>query len=232
LYAYCLMGNHYHRLVKTPEAKVKMRSQSAAPSAEAFVRAFVAIAMGKDVRARLTETMGSLQRAGAHVAWVAPANIHLSLAFLGNVTWDMVPLIGAALDEAAAACAPFSLAVAEVGSFGSARSPRVIWAGVRESPALRELQGRVARGIMALGLTIEEREYRPHLTLGRVRSSRGRDELVQAMAAVAGQEFGRIEAREVLLMKSRLLPAGAEHSVVHRAPCATADAAGSPRGAP
>ena len=193
-----------------------------ASSSDPFVRAFVAIEIGADVRAKLAAVLESLRETQAHVGWVPAPNIHLSLAFLGNVTREMVPLIGAALDEAVSAARPFAFDVSGLGQFGSRQSPRVIWAGVRECTDLMRLQERVAAGLTALGLALEEREYHPHLTLGRVRSPRGREDLAHAMEVAGAVVFGRVAASEVVLMQSRLMPAGARYSVLHRARCGLA----------
>jgi 2'-5' RNA ligase len=193
---------------------------AAAETAAPFVRAFVAVAVGAAVREALAKVLETLKASRARVAWVAPGNLHLSLAFLGNVPGTMLPLLGMALDEAAAPVAPFSFDAAGVGAFGSIRSPRVVWAGVRPCPALMILQQRVADGLAGIGVELETREYRPHLTLGRVRAPHGRERLAAALQAVRETEFGAVRVGEIVLMRSELRPEGARYTPLHRAPCA------------
>jgi 2'-5' RNA ligase len=204
------------RIVAKTEEKIPMPPSS---DSSPFVRAFVAIEIGEDVRRRLAEAQDRLRRASAHVAWVPPQNIHVSLAFLGDIPREtIVPKVAAALDKAAGPVSPFGFDVAELGTFGSRRSPRVIWAGVHGEEPLKALHGRVYAALAVLGLRLDEREFAPHLTLGRVRSPRGVEDLMKAIAALGQPAFGRVETTRVLLMRSTLLPSGAEYAVLHESP--------------
>ena len=181
------------------------------------VRAFVGLSIGEEIRARLKEVQCALRRCGAHVGWVAPDNIHLTLAFLGEVSRDGLSPICAGLDAMAPSCAPFSISVTGVGWFGG-RRPRVIWAGVHESSgALATLQRRVAELCLASGVRLDERGFQPHLTIGRARSSRGGEDLARALADWRALELGRWEVRDVRLMRSELLPGGPRYTELHLA---------------
>jgi len=184
-------------------------------TASPFVRAFAAVPIPEAVRTTLAAVQQRLRATRAHVGWVPPPNIHLSLAFLGSVERSALPLLALALDTAAGACVSFAVRVAELGTFGSTRSPRVIWAGVEPADALHALQRRVAAAIEECGVALEPRPYRPHLTLGRVRSPRGRQALVAALAAEPPLDAGVLPVNRVRLMQSVLSSAGARYSVLH-----------------
>jgi 2'-5' RNA ligase len=183
-----------------------------------FVRAFVALDLAPPVRERLGALTVELRRAGAHVAWVPPGNLHVSFVFLGAVKAADVPVIAAALDEAVADQPAFSFEVAALGTFGSPRSPRVIWAGVSDPAPVIRLQAAVAAALRALDYALESRPYRPHVTLGRVRSPRGRAALLQALETRRTAAFGATTAGAVRLMRSEIDPAGSRYSVLHEAP--------------
>jgi RNA 2',3'-cyclic 3'-phosphodiesterase len=182
-----------------------------------FVRTFLAIEISESLRASLAEAQAVLRRSSADVAWVRPAAIHLSLHFLGDVVSGRVALLAEAIDRAAAECFRFEFQSAGVGYFGSARSPRVLWAAVAPSAALSDLHRRAGEALRELGLPLDERLYRPHLTLGRVRSARGSVDLMKAVVSMADRAFGDASVSEVVLFRSRLLPQGAEHLPLHRA---------------
>jgi RNA 2',3'-cyclic 3'-phosphodiesterase len=97
---------------------------------------------------------------------------------------------------------------------GSARKPRVLWVGVSgDTDALGRLQRRIADETRTWG-EIEAREFRAHLTLGRVKdgsepAARG---IAQRAQTLTCGELGRWRAGEVLLMRSELSPAGARHA--------------------
>ena len=183
-----------------------------------FVRAFIAVAIGEDVRQALAGAQARLKSSRAHVGWVAPDHIHLTLAFLGETPASRLPELRAGLDTIATETLPFGFAVQDLGSFGGNR-PRVVWAGVvlEDAAPLSALQGRVVAMLKTMGLPTEDREFHAHLTLGRTRSSRGSEELVRYLAEFKGRAFGRVDVSQILLMRSQLRPEGPVYSVLHSA---------------
>ena len=187
---------------------------------DAVLRAFVAAPVPADVRAALEQERARLQQAGARVGWVAPANIHVTLLFLGYIGGSQIPELAAALDAAAAACAPFTLAAAGLGYFGPPRSPRVLWAGLHDPEhKLAALQGDIEGRVRALGLPTEDRPFHPHLTLGRVRPGgrAGLPALAAALEQANRTPYGLVEVDRVLLLQSHLDPQGVRYTRRHEA---------------
>jgi 2'-5' RNA ligase len=189
--------------------------------AKDMVRAFVAVEISDAVRQRLADEQARLGKSRARVSWVAPEKIHLTLAFLGDVLPEQAQTIGPALDGVGAQTAPLSYTVAGLGYFGSNRSPRVVWAGITKgADRLGVLQQRVGAALRALGFALESRPFRPHLTLGRVRSSREAAELAALIDSASDAPCGVVPVDRVLLMRSELRPQGAVYSVLHVSPLA------------
>ncbi len=187
------------------------------------VRAFVAVNLSETVRAALAEAQGRLRQVPADVSWTRPANIHVTLKFLGEIGATGVERVGRALERAAAPHAPFIAGVAGFGTFPSKGPPRVLWAGVAEgAEALVSLQGAVERALAALGFPREGRPYRPHCTLGRVRSARNAQALVEAAAGLGDGLLGTVTVDHIDLMQSQLHPAGSIYTVLRSIPLGTA----------
>ncbi len=187
---------------------------------EQLIRAFIAIEISPEVRAALAAEQARLKQLGARVAWAAPESIHLTLLFLGDIFAAQVAPLSAALDAVTAQHEPFNFAVTGLGWFGSPRSPRVVWAGVTDAKGrLAALQHEVEAQARARALRTEARPFHPHLTLGRARP--GGHATLPALTAALRQAndtaYGRCAAGAVLLMQSRLEPAGARHMVLHAA---------------
>jgi len=182
-----------------------------------FVRAFVAAALPDPVRAALDGVQTLLRRSRADVSWVPRENLHVSLAFLGNITREDVLAVARTLDEAACSERPFRFSVAGLGAFGPPRSPRVLWAGGRGAEPLVRLQAAVAEGLRGLRLTLDSREFRPHVTLGRVRSRLNVEALMERVSARREDEFGDVDVERIHLMRSVLRPSGSQYSVLHEA---------------
>ncbi|MCP5181993.1 MAG: RNA 2',3'-cyclic phosphodiesterase [Pseudomonadales bacterium] len=94
---------------------------------------------------------------------VPTANLHLTLLFLGQVAPDRLTALRNAADRIP--CRPFSLVLDEVGYW---RKPRVLWLGARDvpTPALRLAQALRATAL-AQALPLDDRAWRPHVTLYR-----------------------------------------------------------------
>ena len=89
------------------------------------------------------------------------------------------------------------------------KSPRVIWMGlVNGSQILISLQKEIETPLEKIGFQSEDRPFHPHLTLGRMKSSRGKDDLVGRMEKHKEGEFGDFQVERVILFKSDLNPSG------------------------
>jgi 2'-5' RNA ligase len=183
----------------------------------ALVRAFIALELTEDVRSRLMGVVERLRRLGAHVSWVPRQNLHISLVFLGNITREAVDAVTLVLDETAAHTPRVSLDVNGVGAFGSRSSPRVIWAGAGPVEPLRDLHAGLVGRLQDLAVPFDRKPMRPHVTLGRVRSARGRQALAAALPQFERAAFGHVDVEGVALMRSELLPGGARYAPLHRA---------------
>lgn len=130
-----------------------------------MLRLFVAIDFPDEVRARLAGLAGGIPGA----RWTEPENLHLTLRFIGEVPDDRLADIDAAL--AGIAAPAFELTLDGVGTFGSARSTRVLWAGVARSEPLAHLQAKVESALVRAGVPVEERRFTPHVTLARLKDA-------------------------------------------------------------
>jgi 2'-5' RNA ligase len=137
--------------------------------------------------------------------WITPDRWHLTLLFLGTVPADRVPGLVEAAAPAVAAAPPMTLQLAGGGRFGSRRRPQVAWAGLDGDVApLVDMAGRLAEAARSLRLPVEDRPFRPHLTLGRWRPGRPADgDLPERLADYRGPEW---PVTEVRLLESRLGP--------------------------
>jgi len=96
---------------------------------------------------------------------------------------------------------------------------RMIWAGVEDRTGrMAELHGRLEAGLEGLGLPREGRAFRPHITMGRVTRVRQEQALRRQAEALAGEEFGTVEARHVVVFTSDLTPRGPTYTPVAHAP--------------
>lgn len=183
------------------------------------MRAFIAIALPEHVRSSLARLQGELAQSGADVKWVSQAQLHLTLKFLDEITEEERQAVEALMGRLAGREAPFQLGLAELGAFPSVSAPRVVWVGLSEG---KEAAARIAQAIedggRTIGLRREERPFSPHLTLGRVRSPRRRETLMQRLRAVAWQPPAAWRVSSLTLYQSVLRPDGPQHTILAESP--------------
>ena len=195
-------------------------------------RLFVAIRFPESLRAALWDATAPLREAGPSVRWTPVGQLHITLRFLGDVPTGSIGEIDERLSEAAAACASFTLPLGGVGAFPSLRRPRVLWLG-SGSGELSTLHSAVETALKACGFAPEDRPFRPHVTLGRVKrgSRRGAvapGESAELARAAAGVGFRtELGVSHLYLMKSRLGPTGATHTVAGEYPLQPVSPTGS-----
>jgi len=173
------------------------------------MRAFVAINLSAELRSRVAEVQERLRASRAGVKWVDPESVHFTLRFLGEIEPAEGEALAAALRPVATATSPFDFCLGGVGVFPNAGSPRVVWIGVtRGEDELTGLAERVRAVTTELGLGADDKPFRSHLTLGRVRPGERGADLMPRVEAEAQTEVGAMRAAVVSLMESTLTPRG------------------------
>lgn len=142
------------------------------------------------------------------IRWVDQSNIHLTLAFLGDTEEKLIGSLQLMLEEKCSGFGVFDFALAGAGVFKSFSDPRVIWVGIRSPEKLTLLYKTIAEGLKNIGFEIDERQFRPHLTLGRVKSCRDTENLKSVLEKYRDQQFQIIQVNEVILFESILKQTG------------------------
>jgi RNA 2',3'-cyclic 3'-phosphodiesterase len=162
------------------------------------VRLFVAVTPPQHAVEELWTAAAGPRSTCPDLRWTRPEKWHLTLAFLGEVD-DRARLdLAARLGRAATRHPPLRLALHGAGRFGD----HVLWTGVTgEVEPLRRLAASVRAACLRARLPVEDRPYRPHLTLARGRDDADLRPVVAALAGFAGCAW---TADELHLVRSRL----------------------------
>lgn len=169
------------------------------------MRAFIAIELPESLKQTLARVQRQLECA-ERVAWVKPANMHLTLRFLGEVAESRIDDLKVCM-ERAAAYSSFELVPKGLGAFPNLHRPRVFWAGIEDkSRSLTELQKRLQAELEQAGFGREDHPFSAHLTLGRVKDSGTRT----TQEALRRLDFSAppFKVAEIVLMRSDLRPQG------------------------
>ena len=174
-----------------------------------MIRAFIAIDIDPQVRENITRAIGQLRSRVLEVRWIAPANFHLTLKFLGDIEQTQIEAIGAALEERLRPFPRFTINAKGLGVFPDLRRPRIMWIGLAGNE-LTTLAAQVELALLPLGFAPEKRNFTPHLTIGRWRQTdRPSKTLGQELESLKDYQFGASNVDEVILFQSVLKPEGA-----------------------
>ncbi|MFW6457776.1 MAG: RNA 2',3'-cyclic phosphodiesterase [Planctomycetota bacterium] len=182
------------------------------------MRTFVAIEMDEDCRRNLATAVEQMEHVVETVKWVDPESAHLTLKFIGQLDEDDVPRAVATLQQAADDSRPFIMNISGISAFPSEENPRVIYAPIEEDDdILIQLANDVdARLADNLGVDRDERDFIPHITLGRLKKGKTCPPVKELAREAGKSNFGRVEVNEMVLMKSDLTPRGAVYTPLDR----------------
>jgi 2'-5' RNA ligase len=183
-----------------------------------YLRCFIAIGITEQIKKEIRELIDILINYNVDIKWVVPENVHLTLKFLGKTPDILLPKIRESLLKTVASYEPFYIKICRTGVFPNRKYPRVIWIGVEDSEMLVKLKRDIENSMEFLGYQKEDKEFKPHLTLGRVRSQEGIVHIVNELDYFKGKDFGIIYIDRIKFMKSELKPKGAEYSCLHEIP--------------
>jgi 2'-5' RNA ligase len=140
-----------------------------------MTRTFIAIPLPEPTLVAVERLQESLRGEVPGLRWTSGRQLHLTLAFLGDVPTLGLDSLCDAVSGAIAPLPPFELVVGGLGAFPGPARARVLWAGVSGGslPELGRLQREVARAATQAGHPPAETRFHPHVTIARSRAGRG-----------------------------------------------------------
>jgi 2'-5' RNA ligase len=186
------------------------------------MRVFIAIPLNTETHDELSALQDKLRNASADVKWTQPDCIHLTLKFLGEVDEKKLEAVKSALLETAKKHSSFAIQLSHVGAFPRLSYPRVIWIGIDEGQKeSKALQCDIEEALENLSFKKENREFTPHLTLGRLRSNNNKQRLIELLGKE--KDFAsnsKVPVKKIVLFQSTLTPKGPIYTVLSEFPLA------------
>ncbi len=183
-----------------------------------MTRTFIALERNEDAQHHLAEVIRQMVRALPSIRWVDPSSIHLTLAFLGELSDEQLPKAMQATELASSQISNFSYSLSKIGIFGSRTNPRVIWMGINEtSGTLAQLHAILNKELLQQGFEVDTRPFSPHLTLARIKAPLTYDEqqrlqdILKRRESAVSREY---QVQHVDVMKSELLRTGARYTLL------------------
>ena len=171
------------------------------------VRSFLAIELAEDLVPKILDVQKEFKKTNANIKYVPSQNMHFTLKFFGNIDLDMVEDISMAVEKVIKNYSSFELNIKTCGCFPNMKVIKVFWLGLDEGSPIKDLQKDLDKEFRKLGFK-KEKNFISHLTIGRVKSPKNKQEIRKTIEKLENIEIGQMTVSKICLKKSTLTPQG------------------------
>ena len=171
------------------------------------VRSFLAIELAEDLVPKILDVQKEFKKTNANIKYVPSQNMHFTLKFFGNIDLDMVEDISMAVEKVIKNYSSFELNIKTCGCFPNMKVIKVLWLGLDEGSPIKDLQKDLDKEFRKLGFK-KEKNFISHLTIGRVKSPKNKQEIRKTIEKLEDIEIGQMTVSKICLKKSTLTPQG------------------------
>jgi 2'-5' RNA ligase len=181
---------------------------------EKNIRAFLAIEPPENILNEISRLQEKLKREiNGRLSWTRPQGQHLTLKFFGDISKADINNVCAIVQKRVVAEQKLNLKVEKMGVFPDARRPRVLWCGVTgDVEKLITLQKKLDADFATLGFLEEDRSFKAHLTLARIKDPRDITGMSEALKKYDSFKAGEFVADKLFLFQSKLSPQSAVYT--------------------
>jgi 2'-5' RNA ligase len=170
------------------------------------MRAFLGIPVPDELKPRIESIQDNFF--DFDIKFVEKENLHFNLKFFEEISNEDVEKVKKIVEDICKQFQSFEIKIAGVGAFPSMNYARVVWLGVKDGyQNLASLAEMIENALESLGFESKEK-FVPHLTLGRVRSGRNKNEMIVLLKELEDIEVGKMNIDKIILFQSKLSPNG------------------------
>lgn len=173
-------------------------------------RVFIAVDISEEARRVTAAHIDDLRRRfrGVRVSWVRPENLHITLKFLGDTSDEQIEKLSKAINLVAKEIQQFKASLSVPLAFGR----RVLVIEIADATGnFKEINRLIDDEGEKIGMKRENRPFRPHLTIARIRDKKGTRRLVAEHLRTKIEPVV-FEVNAIVLYESKLLPTGSVYS--------------------
>ncbi|MFQ3548419.1 MAG: RNA 2',3'-cyclic phosphodiesterase [Armatimonadota bacterium] len=173
------------------------------------IRTFIAIQLEDTQKTAIKTICSQLQNQAPDVRWIKPANMHITLKFLGPLKSEEVSKVCDITNDVAKSFRPFNISFKDIGCFPNPTRPRVVWIGVdKGKQELETLVKFLERKLEKEGFPKESNIFKAHITIGRIKDKRKSDNLTHICTEYEMPRLENLDVDKIYVMKSDLKPTG------------------------
>lgn len=169
-------------------------------------RGFIAVEV--PVSSQIKSFQRDIKQTNARVKLVEPENIHITVKFLGDTPLNQIQVIESLMKDAISSVKPHTIRLEGTGVFPNENYIKVIWIGIKEAEQLSTIASMLNDQCTKIGVKKDKRGFSAHLTIGRMKSAQGKDQIVHLLQKYHDTCFAEIPVNELHLKKSTLTPTG------------------------
>ncbi|MCR5026948.1 MAG: RNA 2',3'-cyclic phosphodiesterase [Methanobrevibacter sp.] len=171
------------------------------------IRAFLAIDLDDDLKPKINKIMREFKQIDANIKFVDLQNLHFTLKFFGDIDTEGIDLISEKIENVVKDFKPFNIKIKGCGAFPNKNRIKVIWVGLDEDEILKDLHDRLDKEFNSIGFDLDRR-FSSHLTIGRMKSAKGKDKVKNTLEKYENVDIGSMEVTDIVFKKSTLTPRG------------------------
>jgi RNA 2',3'-cyclic 3'-phosphodiesterase len=184
------------------------------------MRIFIGIKLDDRVHEEIESFLKPFKKISSPMRWVKPANIHLTLKFIGEASEGRYTQIEGSLKDTEFDTGPVELQLSGCGKFGRGDSLDIFWIGVTPSASLTEIFNKIETSLTKAGIGKENRPFKPHLTVGRNKKHFNFKSFLRLMEENNQRVISQFTASGFQVFKSQLQPEGPIYTVLKEIPLA------------
>lgn len=174
----------------------------------------MAIEIPDEIQQKIRVIQEELKSAGVDAKWVKPENIHLTLVFLGDTDYTLIPKIVESLGKIRSE--KLKLTCLNLGGFPNLEKPHNLWVGFKENEEIIHFQEKISKILKAADIQFDDsRKFKPHVTFARIKKSRNLENIVNK---ISKKDFPCFPVKEIILFESELLSDGPKHTLIKTLP--------------
>ena len=171
------------------------------------IRSFLAIELDPELVPKILDVQKEFKKTNSNIKYVPSQNMHFTLTFFGNIDFNMVEDISAAVLKVIKNYSSFDLNIKKCGCFPNKNVIKVLWLGLDEGSPIKDIQKDLDKEFRKLGFK-KEKNFISHLTIGRVKSPKNKNEIRNTIEKLEDVEIGQMTVSKICLKKSTLTPQG------------------------
>jgi 2'-5' RNA ligase len=179
-------------------------------------RTFIATKINPGTKFLNTYTKLKNELENEKIKWVDKNNFHLTLFFLGDTSEEQINQVRLQLSNIADQFQAFQIKLKGLGVFKNFHKPRVLWAGIYEYEYLRQIKEYIDKEMLKIGFNPDAREFKPHLTISRIKWVDDKDKLKKLVKEHEDVFFEDQTIREITFYESILRPEGPEYKPIEK----------------